>query len=320
MAKRKTDSEFKSEVFNLVGNEYTFLDEYINKSTKLLVKHNECGNTYKVMPSSFLKGTRCKKCVSEIVGKNNTKPLSYILEKLHEVHGNEYTIIGEYKNYNTKVLVKHNKCGDTYLVRPDSLLRGSKCLKCTHKTYKKTYLKTTKDFGNEVYKTTKGKYELKLEYKGTYEPIKIKHLECGNTYKTKPYKFVLGSRCPICNHSKGETLVENILLDLNLEFERQKTFRTLKNKNNLYYDFYLPNQNLLIEYQGIQHYEPREIFGGVDSFNIQVKNDNIKRKYAKDNNYNLLEISYKVDKYNSIKEVIEKKLVNVVTQSTTNQT
>lgn len=320
MAKRKTDKEFKTEVNNLVGNEYTFLGEYINKRTKILVKHNECGNTYEVLPSSFLKGNRCKKCVAKLVGKNNTKPLSYILDKLYKVHGNEYSIIGEYKNYNTKVLVRHNTCGNEYLVRPDSLLRGSKCLKCTHGSYKERYLKTTEEFGDNVLELTKGKYELKSEYKGTYEPIEIEHLECGNIYTTKPYKFILGSRCPICNQSKGETLVENVLIDLDIRFERQKKFKNLKNKNNLSYDFYLPNQNILIEYQGIQHYEPIEIFGGVDSFKIQVKNDNIKRKYAKDNNYNLLEISYEINKYGSIKEVIEKELVNVVTQSTTNQT
>lgn len=60
----------------------------------------------------------------------------------------------------------------------------------------------------------------------------------------------------------------------------------------LSYDFYLPTYNLLIEYQGKQHYCSVELFGGEAGLKIRKEYDDKKREYAKNNNINLLEISY----------------------------
>lgn len=70
----------------------------------------------------------------------------------------------------------------------------------------------------------------------------------------------------------------------------------------LSYDFYLPKYNLLIEYQGRQHYAPIELFGGEEGLKIRRKYDNKKRAYAKSHSIDLLEISYKDD----IEEKLEK--------------
>lgn len=53
MVRRKTDKEFKKEVYDLIGNEYTFLDTYVNSQTKIKVKHNKCDNTYEVSHMLF---------------------------------------------------------------------------------------------------------------------------------------------------------------------------------------------------------------------------------------------------------------------------
>lgn len=62
MPKRKTDEQFKREAYDLVGDEYTFLDLYVNAHTKLRVKHNKCGNVYEIKPNDFLNGSRCSYC------------------------------------------------------------------------------------------------------------------------------------------------------------------------------------------------------------------------------------------------------------------
>ena len=49
---------------------------------------------------------------------------------------------------------------------------------------------------------------------------------------------------------------------------------------------------ILIEFQGKQHYEPIEYFGGQEQFKKQVHHDNLKRQYCKKYNYKLLEIPY----------------------------
>ena len=48
----------------------------------------------------------------------------------------------------------------------------------------------------------------------------------------------------------------------------------------------------MIEYNGIQHYESLEIFGGVKAYEETVNRDNFKRKYLLSSNISILEIPY----------------------------
>ncbi|SER93003.1 hypothetical protein SAMN04487944_11316 [Gracilibacillus ureilyticus] len=62
MGKRKTDDQFKKEVFDLGGEDYQPLTKYIIAHQKLIMKHNACGYKYWVTPNKFLQGRRCPKC------------------------------------------------------------------------------------------------------------------------------------------------------------------------------------------------------------------------------------------------------------------
>ena len=62
--------------------------------------------------------------------------------------------------------------------------------------------------------------------------------------------------------------------------------------NQLPFDFYLPKYNSCIEFDGIQHYEPVEHFGGQESYDYTVKHDKIKNEYCKNNGILLLRIPY----------------------------
>jgi len=68
------------------------------------------------------------------------------------------------------------------------------------------------------------------------------------------------------------------------------------------YDFFLPEYNTCIEYDGIQHYESIEYFGGDDKLNKTKINDNIKTNYCIDNNITLIRIPY--TKFSSISEIL----------------
>ena len=109
-----------------------------------------------------------------------------------------------------------------------------------------------------------------------------------------------------CMKSHGEYYISTYLLSNSINFEKQKKFSDLLGVGggNLSYDFYLPNHNMLIEYQGEQHERPIEYFGGEEQFAIQQEHDRRKREYAKDNGYKLLEISYK--DYNNIENILTK--------------
>lgn len=118
-----------------------------------------------------------------------------------------------------------------------------------------------------------------------------------------------GSRCPICNISKGEKRVQLFLMNYNIYYEFQKEYVGLigLNGGNLSYDFYIPLYNLLIEYQGEQHekFTPG-IHESKKDFEKQQEHDKRKKDYAEKNNINLLEIWYW--DFENIEKILTKEL------------
>jgi hypothetical protein len=286
MVKRKTDKQFKQEVFDLVGNEYTFLDTYVNTMTKIRVKHNKCGNTYEVTPDNFLHGNRCSYCAG-----NARKTDKQFKQEVFDLVGSEYTFLDKYVNSQTKLRVKHNNCGNVYRVIPNNFLRGKRCSYCYGNTKK-----TDKQFKQEVFDLVGNEYTFLDPYVSNETKIRVKHNKCGNVYKVIPTNFLRGKRCPFCTDTpKGELIIIKILDKLGINYDYQKTFDDLKDDRLLSYDFYLPDQNILIEYQGLQHYQPIDYFGGETKFKIQQKHDQMKLNYAKKHGYNLILVPYTVD-------------------------
>ena len=88
------------------------------------------------------------------------------------------------------------------------------------------------------------------------------------------------------------------------QFECQKRFKKLRGVGNLplSYDFYITHYNALIEYQGRQHQQAIDYFGGEEYHKTQMCHDDRKRKYAKENGYNYLEIRY--FDYDNIEDIL----------------
>ena len=115
-----------------------------------------------------------------------------------------------------------------------------------------------------------------------------------------------GANCPKCNSSRGETKIDKYLKDNNIKYESQKKFDECKYKNKIPFDFYLPDYNLCIEFDGVQHFEPVNKFGGEEALKINKEKDSIKNKFCKDNNIDLLRIHY--TEINNITNIIKEKL------------
>lgn len=306
MGRKKTQLEWDADVQDLVQDEYTFLEPYQGSTVKISVRHNTCGYTYSIAPKFFLKGNRCKRCVTRENAKKYTKTHKQFLQDIYTQVGNEYTVLSKYKNSSTRISVRHNICGSEYKVRPDAFLRGTRCKTCLHEEYKEKYKKTTREFAYEVNNTTNGAYKLASEYVDVNTKVKIEHIKCNTVYEVFPYQFVRGRRCPRCNQSKGEVFVENILKEQGIDYEPQKMFSNLKDINYLSYDFFLPQYNVLIEYQGVQHFKPVDVFGGTEYFRVQQRHDEMKRDYAKENGFMLIEIPYTADTYDKVKDFLSK--------------
>ena len=79
---------------------------------------------------------------------------------------------------------------------------------------------------------------------------------------------------------------------------------------------YVNDEIYVIEYNGIQHYQACDFFGGEEIYLKQVERDNDLREYCKTNNYKLLEIKY-TETNDSIKQLISS-FINVPISSDTN--
>ncbi len=118
---------------------------------------------------------------------------------------------------------------------------------------------------------------------------------------------IKGAGCPICNESKGEKRISEYLLTNKIKFMPQHKFENCKDKDLLKFDFYLPEYNICCEYQGEFHYRPINICNDFIRANInfenQLRRDEIKREYCKNNNIDLLEIPYYL--FDEIDDIID---------------
>ena len=124
--KNKTDEQFKKEVNSLVGEEYIVIGKYINNRSMIELKHAVCGNSFKMRASTFVNdGQRCPECANNIK-KSNEEFQFQVLELVR----NEYAFIGIYENAISKMNIRHNTCGNEYLVSPNKFLNGRRCPFC----------------------------------------------------------------------------------------------------------------------------------------------------------------------------------------------
>lgn len=211
---KKSTEQFKEEVKKTTDGEYTVLSKYKNSYTKLLIKHNKCGNCYYVTPNNFLNGNRCPYCA--IIVQKNVNII--INEQLKLKYKNKFEILTPYKNAKEKILIKCLTCGAEYYVTPNILknqlhmckncklkLRNSK-QKAAENIASKTKEKQRKItnwndsiLANTISQITNGEYMLIGHYKKSIIPVKIIHNKCGFAWNIRLHDFIdKGCRCPKC--------------------------------------------------------------------------------------------------------------------------
>jgi very-short-patch-repair endonuclease len=113
----------------------------------------------------------------------------------------------------------------------------------------------------------------------------------------------MGRNCPYCSESSGERLVRNFLNDYNIKFESEKLIKLYKNiKVDFYFEYF--DKKYIIEYNGKQHYESIEFFGGDVIFQEQQKRDLELEKYCNNNDIKLYIIKYNEDVKDTMLEIM----------------
>ena len=277
------------------GNEYDYSKvHYINKKTPVTIVCNKHG-AFKRTPSNiFHNKGGCPKCEKE---KMKIDSHDNFLRKAKEIHGSIYDYSNvEYIDSSTKVLIICHKHG-SFMQTPNEHLDGCGCPKCGYERNAKKFRMTKNEFvlkansvhGDNRYDYTNSNYVNSITY------IKIKCNKCGNTFFQIPSSHLRGHGCPHCRRSLGEERVAKFLNDGNIVFLPQyfiKSDDIFSPVKKFKVDFFLPNHNTIIEFNGGQHYKPIEWFGGKEHFAIQQQRDITLRVYCNRNNINLIEIPY----------------------------
>lgn len=283
----RCDNEFKKDIYKLVGDEYTFLEEYTNAKTKIECVHNICGYKWKVTPHDFYNGCRCPECRIA----DRTKSNEDFVKDIYDIVGDEYEFLEKYKNNKKRILCRHNTCGYTWMVRPDNFISGTRCPDCRIPNYHRD----TTQFKSEVYELEGNNYEVLSEYSTAKTKITMKHNECGYKYDVIPDKFLQGQRCPQCAESKGEQGIRQCLESRCVRYQQEYSFDDLLGVGGkpLRFDFAIYNNKgnveLLIEYDGEFHYQNIYEDGGFEILRIH---DERKNQYCKSNDIPLLRIPY----------------------------
>lgn len=290
---KKTTNEFIDESNKVHNNKYTYLGEYLGNKCKISIVCPEHGQ-FEQRPINHLSGQGCPKC-----GKKKMMTNDEFINKSNLLHKHKYTYPNTYQNSKIKIGINCEKHGIFYQ-RPNDHLSGYGCNYC--------YLESKPNLNDFIVKSKLkhgGKYDYsKVAFKNNYTKVNIicdKH----GLFSQRPNDHINGNGCPICRESKGEKKIRLFLEYYEIKFEQEFTFDNCKSKITLPFDFYLPEFNLCIEYQGIQHFEFNMFFHKtIIGFINQLERDNIKKQYCYDNNISLITIAYNDDVNDKLKTLI----------------
>lgn len=305
MSKRLTTSEFveRAKLVHEINYDYTRVN-YLNNHTKVEIVCPKHG-TFLANPIHFLKGADCPKCAHALQAEKHK--IKDFAERANLVHGNLYDYSKVVYNKNNSKVEIICPIHGSFWQTPAGHLNGNGCPICGIEKREENKRQEQENIfiaeASKYYDCSKVIY---FDNQTEVTLICKKHGE----FKISPAAFKRGNICPLCakeipaNVSLGEIKVASFFKEHNIKFQRNVIFEKCRDINPLPFDFYLEEKNLLIEYNGIQHYKAVRHFGGKEAFELQKKHDLIKEEFARENGFILLAISYK--------ENLEKILSNIL--------
>ena len=282
----------------------TSLKEIKNRDTVLQIKCKKCNQVFEKTYFNFIRSKNCPLCDPKKAHRKKTK--EEFIQDAISVHGTKYDYsLVDYKNNKTKIKIICPIHGE-FFQTPKMHIAGHGCSACSGgiKDTKESFIaKAKRIHGDNAYD-----YSL-VDYKNSKSKIKIKCNECGETFEIAPNSFLQGRGCSHGRKSFGEKIIKQFLTEHNIKFIREATIGNLVGKKGglLRMDFFLPQQNVVIEFQGLQHFQPREQWGGENYLKILQEHDAIKRNYCKKNNIKEIEIPY--NKIKKIGVILEQNLL-----------
>ena len=292
MSKKRTHEEYVDEL-KIKNPCVEVVGQYIDANTNTMHHCLVHDVFWETKPSRVLNRHGCKECRIEKFKMSNTKTQEEYVEAVKLKNPN-IEVIGKYVNAKTKILHKclmHNVIWNTL---PTNILKGCGCCECMKE---KIGNKNGSNHAEYVEKLSNINPNLIAldEYVNTETKMKHKCKVCKHEWEVKPGNILAGKGCPKCNESRGEKNIGNYLNINRIFYIPQHTFDDCKDVRKLPFDFYIPELNMCIEYDGEQHFKVVDHFGGEEGLKIRRNHDQIKTNYCEQNNILLLRIKYDED-------------------------
>lgn len=278
------------------GNLYDYSKvEYINNTTKVTIGCPIHG-WFKQMPKSHKRGIGCAKCGPARCGKSRKVTLEEFIEKSKKYHGDrfDYSLVDlENNSMFDKVKIICPTHGVTLQIARNHA-NGSGCKKCDaqrigdfHKISHDQFIENARKEHGDTYDYSK------TEYKFAHDKVIITCREHGE-FEQVASSHASGKGCPQCSQSQGERTIAMWLKEKSIPYEVEKRFKDCLSpkKRTMKFDFYIPNLNMLIEFDGHHHYQEVKYFGGVDNLKQVQQYDEIKNQYARKKGMPLLRIPF----------------------------
>ncbi len=314
--RRKIDTkEFIRRAKEIHGNKYDYSHvDYVKYKTHVKIKCKVHG-VFNQTPSNHLRMNLmggCAECANESRHIRKTKSMEQFIKDARQVHEKTYGYDEvDYKNSHTKVKIECKTHG-IFDQTPSNHLNGRGCDKCAMKSRGMKHRKSREQFIKDAKKVwgKKNGYD-KAEYLGDKIPLKIKcKIKDHGFFDQRAGNHLSGKegckKCVDFSNSKGVQAIELFLKQNKIDYERERRFPDLRNKQPLPLDFWLPKLKIAIEFDGEQHSKIGLYANTKDKLRLIQKRDCIKNQWAKKNRYTMIRISY--IQLNTINEILLKKV------------
>lgn len=289
---KKTTEQFILDAIKVHGDFYSYPRCIYDGACKNVTITCKIHGDFELLAQSHTNsGQGCKECgkekVKQALKHTNEDVDKYLLENNIQIKR-----IGEYESKDKHTKFQCLVCNHIWDKRfGDIKVKNSGCPECASQKW------TNEEIDEFLIINNRNIKRLDDYINGDVE-INCKCLLCDNVWSVMPFSILKNndnaSGCPDCSLYKNQKIVKNFFCEYEIVSEKIKIKLPI-NKRSTLPDFYISSMNLIIEYNGIQHYKITQ-FGSqtlekaTDSFKRQQVRDQQLRIYCAENNINLLEI------------------------------
>lgn len=217
--------------------------DYSGMKQKALFVHKICGTKYEKKPENLLaKPEACRFCNAKRLSSSHEAFLERVKNKT------DYEVLSRYVNSNTKVHIRHKKCGHDFWTLPLTFAKREEgCPFCKGQTISSRVTTSPEVFAKQI-EAIEG-FKLLTSYVNIRTPVTLIHEKCNRTFKTTPVNFLRCHSCPYCKNSQGENEMYEFVKSLVKEEVVHGDRTHLENRREL--DIWIPSRNLAIEFDGL---------------------------------------------------------------------